>query len=208
MIRLKSQPALVVVDMQNGFCHPEGSFSKFGRPTSNQRAIIPTINKLREACHANGLPVFFLQMEFNSDYSDSGLLLEGNSELKELKHVVRGSWDAQIIDELAPDYQNTREIVVQKTRNTAFWRTDFEQQLQAQGVNQLLVTGVGTNVCVESTVRDAWTNGWHVLTLSDATATLSEEDHQASLRNLKYFGGTVTSQEVLDALAQREDRTA
>ena len=120
MIKLKSQPSLVVVDMQNGFCHPDGSFSKLGRPTSNQRGIVPTIKKLREACHARGLTVFFLQMGFNSDYSDSGLLLEGSSELKELKHIVRGSWDAQIIDELAPDPNNTNEIVVHKTRNTAF----------------------------------------------------------------------------------------
>ena len=203
MAKLRSHPALVIVDMQNGFCHSSGSFSKLGLPTDRHRAIVPTINKLRAACHANDLPIFFLQLDFSSDFSDSGLLLEGNDELKKLGHLVRGSWDAQIVDELAPETSNPNEIVVAKTRNTGFWRTSFEEQLKANGVDQLLVTGVGTNVCVESTVRDAWTNGWHVLTLSDATATLSDEDQKAALRNFRWFGGTASSVEVLDELAQR-----
>lgn len=114
-----------------------------------------------------------------------------------MKAFLRGSWDAEIIDELKPTGD---EIVIDKTRNTAFWGTDLGKILEEKKANQLVVAGVGTNVCVESTVRDAFTNGIHVVTVSDATATLTEEDHQASLRTLNWFGGTATVGDIEEVL--------
>lgn len=70
------------------------------------------------------------------------------------------------------------------------------------GIDYLVCTGVGTNVCVESTVRDAFTNGIHTVTVSDATATLSEEDHSASLRSLQWFGGVATVAEIQQILQE------
>lgn len=80
-----------------------------------------------------------------------------------------------------------------------FYDTELEALLEAREIGLLLVTGVGKNVCVESTVRDAWTRGFRCLTVSDATATLSDEEHEASLKNLGWFGGTATAEEIMAA---------
>ncbi|MCJ1323614.1 hypothetical protein MMC10_000275 [Thelotrema lepadinum] len=204
MIELKSKPALVIIDMQNGFCHPEGTFGKLGMPVTNHLNIVPTINKLRKQSHASNIPVFFTRLAFKEDYSDAGVQWEDQPQMREMRAFIKGTWDAQILDDLEPDANNTNEVVVDKARNTPFWHTDLDHQLRSRAINQLLFTGVGTNVCVESAVRDAITNDYYCRTISDATATLSMEEHEASLRNLNWFGGVATAEEVLAALRARE----
>jgi ureidoacrylate peracid hydrolase len=195
MPRLLHNSALVIVDMQNGFCHPDGSFSKLTLPVSRHTAIVPAISLLRAWSHSRNIPVIFTRLEFDADYSDSGLVMADQPQLRKLSAFVRGTWDAAIVDELKP---REGEYILSKTRNTAFYETELEALLEKLGIEQLLVTGVGTNVCVESTVRDAWTRGFRCLTVSDATATLSDEDHQASLRSMGWFGGTVSTGEIID----------
>ncbi|MCJ1383828.1 hypothetical protein MMC17_006942 [Xylographa soralifera] len=113
--------------------------------------------------------------------------------LKELKALVRGTWDAQILDDLQP---SSSEIVVSKNRHSAFFDTDLCRLLAERNIDQIIATGVGTNVCVESTVRDAWMHGLYALTVSDATGALSEEEQMASMTNLRHFGGTILVQEL------------
>jgi ureidoacrylate peracid hydrolase len=193
MSRIKSSPALFIIDMQNGFCHPSGSFSKVGLPVSRQLSIIPAINKLRSLSHEHGIPIFYTRSAFNEDYSDAGLDVHTKPQLKEVKAFVRGTWDAEILEDLKPEPSDT---IVTKTRNTAFWGTSLDKLLQQRGIDQIIATGVGTNVCVESTVRDAFAYGFHTLTVSDATATLTEEMQNASMVNLKEFGGIITLEEL------------
>ena len=207
-LQLRPSPALLIIDMQNGFCHSEGSFAKLGLPATRNLTIVPAINELRKLFHEHGLPVIYTREGWNEDYSDSGILLDSDlfKPLKELKGFIRGTWDFEIIDDLAPDIEAKGEIVLDKTRNTAFWGTNLAERLRVMGVDQLVATGVGTNVCVESTVRDAITNGFHTVTVSDATATLSEEEHKASLMNLQYFGGIATMVEVKMAIGNLKNR--
>ncbi|KAF2096145.1 Isochorismatase hydrolase [Rhizodiscina lignyota] len=199
MVELQSKPALIVVDMQNGFCSPEGSFAKLGFPVAAQTAIVPAIQKLLTACRARGIPVFYSREGWNEDYSDSGILLASQffAPIKELKGFIRDTWDYDIIDDLKPA---ASDIILHKPRPSCFLMTDFAEQLEQRGINQLIVTGVGTNVCVECTVRDAWQLGFYTVTVSDATAAVSQEEHDGTLRNLKYFGGTATVAEVIEAL--------
>ena len=193
MIRLKCFPALLVVDMQNAFCHPSGSFSKIGLPISRHAAIIPAIRHLKSLCNAHSIPIFYTQMAFNRDYSDAGIVIDSiSSTLKNIKALVHSTWDAQIVDDLRPC---SRDTLVTKTRNSAFFETNLRRLLRNQGINQIIATGVGTNVCVESTVRDAWAHGIHALTISNATATLNEEEQMASMINLRHFGGTISVEE-------------
>lgn len=201
---LKSHPALLIIDMQNGFCHPEGCFGKLGMPVSNHLAIVETINRLREASHAAKIPVIFTRLCYNEDYSDAGVQMEDLPQIKELRGLVRGTWDAEILDELVPD-TNRGEIVVDKTRNSAFFKTDLEDMLRSRGVNQLLCTGVGSNVCVESTVRDGVSRDFYCKTLSDATAALTMEDHNASMKNLAWFGGVSSATDILRALKRGQN---
>lgn len=202
MLNLQTQPALLISDMQNGFCHPQGTFGKLGLPIQHNRDIIPTINALRAAAHAARILVIYTALGFAPDYSDSGILLDDQPVIKELKGFIRDTWDAEILSDLAPN-SSEGEIVIHKTRNTSFWNTNLQEILEHHNINQLLVAGVGTNVCVESTVREAFTRGIRTKTISDATATLSKEEHEASLRSLHWFGGVVTSEEVIEALGKR-----
>lgn len=203
MAKLKSHPALLIIDMQNGFCSPSGSFSKIGIPTSRQAGAIAPIAWLASLCRNHHVPVLYTQTAFNADYSDAGLSENEHPGLKDAGGFVRDTWDAEIVEELAP---RAGETVVQKTRNNAFFGTGLEGILREKGIEQIIAVGVATNICVESTVRDARSYGFHALTVSDATATLSDELQRASEMNLKFFGGTVTVRQLEEELESRSTK--
>lgn len=196
MFHLDSSPALLVVDMQNGFCHEQGSFAKLGI-RSEPTGIVPHINELRSAFRAANIPVFFLRTGYNADYSDRRLRDRGD-RLEKLQGLIRGSWDADILDELTPSTPD--EKIIDKTRNSGFFRTALENTLRERGINHLILTGVGTDVCVETTARDAYQLDFAVTTVSDATGTCNEPDHLAALHALRLFGGTASTAEVINAL--------
>jgi ureidoacrylate peracid hydrolase len=206
MVYLRSHPTLLIVDMQNGFCHPSGTFGKMGLPVDRHMAIVPTIKNLRAIAHLHDIPVIYLRMGYKEDYSDSGITTEtwpaGWPALKELKGFIQGTWDTDIVDELKPD-ASKGEIVIEKTRNTGFWNTELQAKLTQLNSDQLIVTGVGTDVCVESTVRDAFTNDIYALVVSDGTGTFSEEEHQASLKSMRYFGEIATADEIVTTIKSR-----
>jgi ureidoacrylate peracid hydrolase len=118
MALLKSKPALLVIDIQNGFVHPSGSLGKIGMPLSGMIGVIPSIHRLREIARKHNLPVMYTRLSFTSYYSDcfDSPLATG---LKALKGFIRGTWDADIVDELNPA---ANEIVMGKTRSIASGR--------------------------------------------------------------------------------------
>lgn len=201
MVQLDSTPALVVVDMQNGFCHEQGSFAKMGA-ISEPTAIVPHINKLRSAFRAANFPVFFLRTAYNADYSDRRGRDAGDW-VEQLQGLIRGSWDADILDELTPQ---PGETVVDKTRYSGFIRTSLQDSLKERRVNHLVMTGVGTDVCVDSTARHAYQLDFAVTTVSDATGTCNRPDHLAALHALRNFGGTASTAEVIEALQKLQER--
>lgn len=201
MARLKAHPALFIVDMQNGSVHKNGSFTKLGMPVIGVEPIVSNINRLRDLCHAAGIPVYFTEMSFKDDYSDAGILASMVPGLEGAKGFIRGTWDAAIMDELKV---KDNETLVLKNRNSAFMGTDLADRLREKGIDQIIATGVGTNVCVESTVRDAFNLGFHVVTISDATGTVSPEAQAASMTNLFFFGGTATTQDLEAELQARK----
>ena len=199
MVQLNSSPALLIIDMQNGFCHEKGTFAKLGLDVTPMKEVVPAIDKLRSICREHKMPIYYTRMGRSADNSDGGLVFP--PPILDLKGFIRDTWDAEIVDELQPDAEET---VLDKTRNSAFIRTRFAEMLTERKINHLIATGVGTNVCVESTVRDAWQNDFAVVTVSDATATLSEAEHNATLNSLQWFGGTATVSEIEEALRQSE----
>lgn len=201
MFHLDSAPALLVVDMQNGFCHEKGSFAKIGMQ-SEPDSIIPQINELRSAFRAASMPVFFLRTSYNADYSNRRGRDRGD-KIEQLHGLIQGSWDANIVDELTP---KPDEGVIDKTRFSGFFGTRLEETLKEHGVNHVVMTGVGTDVCVETTARDAYQLNFAVTTVSDATGTCNEADHLAALHALRIFGGTASTAQVVEALHSRNPR--
>lgn len=182
--------ALFVCDMQNGFIKPGGSIGKLGLPTGRTDAPIAPISELLAAFHAAGAPVVYSQMWLRADYQDAGILAQAFPPLQGLGHCVAGSWDAAIIDELAP---LARDIVVRKTRWDAFQGTNLEMILRGLGVDTLVMTGIATNVCVETTVRAAFVRDFRTLLAVDATASYTEAMEKQSLEAMGFGFATLTS---------------
>jgi ureidoacrylate peracid hydrolase len=197
-MELRAKTALIIIDMQNGFCHEDGFMNKIGLDWTTSRDAIGPVKQLADAARAADLPVFYTRYTLNPDYSDAGLITEIFPEIMEANGMVRDTWDAEIVDELPP---KPGDRVVDKTRYSAFYDTDLEQQLRDLKTEALIVCGVTTNVCVESTVRDAFFRDIRVIVPSDATAAVTPELHEGALEDFRYsFGPVVTVAELEEAM--------
>lgn len=198
-MRIPDKPALIVIDMQNGFCSEDGFMAKIGLDWRSSAEAIGPVARLLAAARNAHLPIYFTRYSLNADYSDAGLLLEVWPGIEGTGGMVRGTWDADIVDELAP---REGETVIDKTRYSAFYDTDLLERLRADGVGTLIVCGVTTNICVESTVRDAFFRDIRVVVPSDGTAAVTPELHEAALDDFRYgFGQVGTVDEIVAAIS-------
>lgn len=200
--------AVVVVDMQNAFATRNGMLDIAGADISGAPGVVSVIGRVLSAARRAVMPVVYLQMGYQADLSDSGgpqspnwhkelgiRLMNCRPELKG-KLVTQGTWDFAIVDELAPQ---PGDIVIVKTRYSGFARTALDAELQARGIRYLFFTGIATNVCVESTLRDAFFLDYWPILITDATMAAGPPGMQeAALFNIEsYFGWTLPSEEFL-----------
>jgi ureidoacrylate peracid hydrolase len=183
--------ALIVVDMQNAFCHPDASFTRMGADMSACTAMIPACRRLVDAAHGANVPVVFTQAQWREDYADGGVIFnEIMGGQAQAKALVAGTWDAQMVDELTPE---PRDHVIVKNRFSSFYGTQMEPLLRSLRVERLVVCGVTTCMCVESTVRDAAQRDYRVAVPRDGVADVVETMHEAALRSMEYgFASIVT----------------
>ncbi len=188
--------ALIVIDMQSTFCAP-------GAPAEvpYARGIVPAINALSVVLRSRGVPVYWV-LHANSQ-------LDGASDWELFfKHVVSGETRAQTLESLAPGNQSvwpelttvSTDVTVFKNRYSALiaGASNLEALLGEAGIDTLLIAGTKTNVCCESTARDAMMLGFKVVMLSDCCAALSDDEHQATLETfIQQFGDVMTSAEVV-----------
>jgi ureidoacrylate peracid hydrolase len=192
--------ALVIVDMQNDFCHKEGSGSLNGGDVTNHYAIVPNIQRVIDSMHAAGRPVVFIKTTHDETTNAPSWL----TRRRERKHdtCVTGTWGVEYFGIFPVE----GDVEVIKHRYSAFIRTDLELKLRSMGVETLLFTGVGTGACVESTLRDGFMLDFFVLLITDGTAGGSPAAFEASLRNVsRHFGWLTDSVEIsglIDALPQ------
>lgn len=181
------QVALVIIDMQRDFCSEGGWVDQLGEDGSNLRSVIEPIQRLLFAARSFGLPVFFTREGHEPGLSD----LNENKRWRTRKHgigigdkskcgrvLVVGEWGWNIIDEL-----QVQEIdhLVNKPGKSAFWQTDFNNRLIRENVDTLIVCGVTTDCCVQSTVRDAVDRGYACAVVGDAVAAVDDDNHIAAL---------------------------
>ncbi|XAR69531.1 hypothetical protein NMG60_11001157 [Bertholletia excelsa] len=156
---------LLVIDMQNYFL-------------SIAKPILPAIRTTIDLCRRSSIPVIFTRHNHKS-LSDAGMLGEWwNNDL-----IMDGTPEAELIPELAPE---DGKEVVEKNTYSAFRGTRLEERLREMGVEEVIVAGVMTNLCCETTAREAFVRGFRVFFSTDATATSSKELHEATLKNLAY----------------------
>jgi ureidoacrylate peracid hydrolase len=193
--------ALVIIDVQNDYCHENGALNRFGRKVSDIRQMVPRLKEVVEKARQIQVPVVHVRMA-NNEFTKSDAYLEHRSRRSGGNRQVcqEGSWGAEFY-EIEP---RPGEPVVTKNRYSAFVNTNFETILRAQGVKTVILAGVTTDVCVESTARDAFMRDYHVLFLSDCTGVDDPAVQQATLERIdRYFGHVVSSGDVVKAWDRR-----
>ncbi|MEO0092626.1 MAG: isochorismatase family cysteine hydrolase [candidate division WOR-3 bacterium] len=176
---------LLVVDMQNDFLNPKSLAY-----TENAKYIIPNIKKLIETARKNNIPVMYTAHCHQDPKIDGGMTAEWWPEIRNKQTLVAGSKGAEIIKELSP---LPDEKIVYKHRYSAFYNTDLEIYLRGLDIRDLIVTGIMTGICVESTVRDAFFRDFRVFVVADATAAGEQELHLNSLKIMAYAFAQITT---------------
>ena len=183
--------ALLIVDMQNAFCSPTGSFARRGGRVEELERVIAGCNRLVSIAKTSNWLVVYTCLTFHQDYRDAGLLVADNPMIREFEAYVDGTTDAEIIDELRPLPAGAE--VLRKTRYDPFCGTDLEKMLRARQIEDVIVCGVMTNVCVESTVRRAYDLDFAVRVVVDAVSAADLGQHAASLETMsRHFATLVT----------------
>ena len=193
-----SETAMIVVDMQNAFLSDQGSMVKTGMDITELKKTAAPVCRLVEACHSAAIPIIFTRMVQRADFKDAGLRLERRPALKEVDSLVAGTWDAELdprMDVHPEDY------ILDKTRYSSFYNTNLEVILRGVAVDTLIICGVTTEICVESTIRDAYFRDFKIVVPEDAVAALDVVRHQGTLLTIQFgFGTVTTTAEVIDSL--------
>ena len=188
--------ALLVVDLQNAFCRPEGSFVRRGFAIADLDRVIGACLRLVAHAEGAGWPVVYTRLAYQPDYRDAGLLVANHPAIRELGGYAEGSFDAALLDVFRPEAPAA--LVVRKTRYDPFCGTDLEAELRARHVDELVVCGVTTNVCVESTVRRAHDLDFPVRIVEDAMSSYDPALHRASVETMaRHFARRVTCADVV-----------
>jgi nicotinamidase-related amidase len=181
-----AKSALIVIDMQKYFLDPDSPTF-----TCGGLAILPTLKRVVAAFRSAGRPVLFTRHVHHPDHIDSGIMAWWWKGM-----CVEGSAESEIHPDLAP---MPHEKVILKHRYSAFYNTDLETVLRCLKIEDLVMTGIMTNMCCESTVRDAYYRDYRVFVLADGTGSVTEEMHGASLLNLAFGFSFVTTADDLVA---------
>jgi ureidoacrylate peracid hydrolase len=177
--------ALLVVDMQNGFCHPQGSFARIGMGLEGAEAAVRNAAVAVAQARRAALPVVFTRHLYRPGRPDEGRALKQNSPaMAGIDGLKAGSWDAEVVDELG---WGPGDLTVDKVRFDAFQWTSLEPLLRGLGVAELVVCGVVTNLCVETTVRSAFMRDFPVTLLADCCAAKTRRLHELSLEVLSSY---------------------
>lgn len=184
--------AILVVDMQNDYCSAGGSVAQRGHDISLITAMIPRLQHFLTEARKLHAKIIFIQC-IHEPETDSEVWLFRHGGVPQ-PHVRRGTWGAEFCG-VGPE---PGEPVVIKHRYSAFVGTRLSSVLRTLGIKTLVMTGVGTNVCVESTARDGYMRDYNIVFLDDCTATSTVEAHEATLANIRgFFGIVAKSEEVL-----------
>ncbi|MFQ5855418.1 MAG: cysteine hydrolase family protein [Anaerolineae bacterium] len=188
---------LIVVDMQNDYCHPEGALAHNGTDVSSTQAMLPRLVALIEAARQAGTKIIFIRTT-HDEWTDS----PARKELPRLRSMPvcrTGTWGSEFYGvSPGPD-----DYVITKHRYSAFLDTSLDLVLRSVGARTLIVTGVSTHTCVDCTARDGFQRDYFIVVPDDCTATYSPRVQKATLANLeRHYGDVTTSNEIVGAWAQ------
>ncbi|MCY7296917.1 pyrimidine utilization protein B [Alteromonas sp. a30] len=200
-----AQTAVIVVDLQNAYASKNGYLDKAGFDVSSTGPVIENTIKVIAAARKANMPIVFFQNGWDPEYKEAGgpgspnwyksnalKTMRKNPELNGTL-LAKGTWDYDLVDELKPQ---EGDMVIPKPRYSGFYNTNLDSMLRSRGIRNLVFTGIATNVCVESTLRDGFFLEYFGVVLADATHQAGPSSIQESaLFNIETFFGWVSSVE-------------
>jgi nicotinamidase-related amidase len=190
----QGRAALLVIDVQNGTCGPAQAKSKPELHAAASTRVIPNIRRLLDAFRRARLEVIYTVIENATkngrdrslDYKLSGI------------DIAKGSWQAKVVDEVAPQAD---EIVLPKTSSSVFNSTNLDYLLRNIGIEDVFVTGLLTDQCIDHAVKDGADRGYYMNCVHDACAAETEARHEAALSCFKGYCRMLATGEMLDLIA-------
>jgi len=188
---------LLVIDMQNGFCHPEGARAKaFGVDAiAMPRASIPNVVEMMRMARSAGVRITLTrQVHYPDDQARKRRRIPSHLDRRGVKLELcwRGTWDSELIDEIKAEVRPEDDIII-KHRASAFYNTPLEAELRIKGIQVLIITGTTTSFCIDSTIRDAYMRDYDVLVPAECVSDTDQSAHDAVLASTDRFHGLVTS---------------
>jgi len=184
----KESTAVLVVDMLNDFFKPRGKMVLDGG-----HVLFEPIRKLIRKARSVKVPVIYV-----NDSHRPSLKKEDREFKKRAEHCIEGTWGAQVVDELKP--QNG-DVIITKRRFSGFFETDLDLTLKDLQVDTVIVMGVVTNICVRSTIHDAFFRGYKVIVPRDCVMATGEREQESSLYDIEtHFGDVTTSEKVIEMM--------
>jgi len=191
-----SKAALIVVDVQNDFVSRDGSAAKRGEDVGAAMAMVPNLLRLIEEGRRVGLIIVYIRTT-HSEWTDTPSWVYRTSQKGGLSTCREGTWGAEFYEGISP---LPIERVVIKHRYSAFINTDLNTVLKARNIQSVLVCGVATNVCVETTARDGYMFDYYVTMIDDCSAAYETKLHLGTLENMRrHFGLVASSGEIIEA---------
>jgi ureidoacrylate peracid hydrolase len=201
--------ALLVIDMQKGACYQDGTLGRSGVDLSAAREMLPRLRKLIKTCQRAGVPVIWTrQWHYQDDAARAARVLPTYFDRREQVAFQRGSYDAELVDELADLVTDEGEII-DKHRWSCFHETRLDSLLKILGTRVLVIVGGTTNACVDTTARDAFMHEYDVVLVTDCIAGVRQDWHEAALEILGFYVGTLArAEDVQTSLAAHGAVTA
>jgi ureidoacrylate peracid hydrolase len=188
--------ALLIIDVQNDFVADGGFFDRIGADVKTVQKSMPNLERLVGKAREAGVPVIFVQAIYDPEFLSPPMRERNQRRAVEMPRCLTGSWGA--------DFYSVRpapgEPIVIKHRYSAILNTELDALLKSRGLRSLLLAGVATDTCVESTGRDAYFIDYYVTIVSDCCGAASESDHLGALKRFdRDYGAIVTSEDLIGA---------
>ena len=185
--------AVLVIDVQNDYCHEDGVLARKGKNITLLQQVAPRVLSLLEKARRLEIPIIHIHNE-HSSWTESPSWQKRHLPSPDSNTPCQaGSWGAEFY-KVIPE---SGEYSITKHRYSAFINTDLDLVLRSTGVKTIILTGVETNVCVESTARDGFMKDYYVVLVEDCVAAKGTVEHEATLFNIRNYFGVVTSSQTL-----------
>jgi len=189
--------ALLLIDLQNGFYHPESAMGKSIGVSDRQKSV-PVIEELVQFARKNQLPIFWSQqVHFPEDVNRKNRILKSHAEKQKFLPCLRGSFEVDFFEPFK-NLINREDHIIEKHRATLFFDTNLPTKLRMLGVKNLIIAGCNTEFCIAHTIRDAYARDFEIIVIENATDGIDQKLHKNCLEVFHAYFAEVIKLESLN----------